>query len=99
MEVPPRSWTRSVGGYLDYETWDIESFGGHRHYHRPLTWYVQQLLDHGFVITGIDEPATLPRHSRPPQDWTDYERWFSRIPTMMTIACQHAAAATSTPRT
>jgi SAM-dependent methyltransferase len=91
LESPPRGWVRAVDGYLDHEVWDIDSFGGHRHYHRPLCWYLQRLFDHGFVITGIDEPATLPPHSRPSKDWTDYERWFSRIPTMISIACRHAA--------
>lgn len=99
MEAPSRGWMRAVGGYLDHETWNVDSFGGHRHYHRPLTWYVQQLLHHGFVITGIDEPPTLPQHTRPSKDWTDYERWFSRIPTMMSVACRPAAAASSTPTT
>jgi len=95
VETPPHRWVRAVGGYLDHQTWNIDSFGGHSHYHRPLTWYIQQLLNHGFVISGIDEPVTLPQHTRPPKDWTDYERWFSRIPTMMSIACRHAAVTNS----
>jgi len=92
-------WVRAVRGYLDLETWDIDSFGGHRRYHRPLTWYAQQLLGHGFVVTGIDEPPTLPKHTRPSKNWTDYERWFSRLPTMMSIACRHPPSTASRPST
>lgn len=88
VESPPDRWTRAVRGYLDHETWQINSFGGHRHYHRPLAWYVQQLRTHGFAITDLDEPLTLPHHTRPATEWTDHERWLSRLPTMMSIACR-----------
>lgn len=93
-ESPQGGWARAVRGYLDLETWDIDTFGGHHHYHRPLSWYAQQLLGHGFVITGIDEPPSLPQHTGPSKDWTDYERWFSRIPTMMSIACRLRSSTT-----
>jgi SAM-dependent methyltransferase len=79
----PRPWRRHVGGYLDHEERWIAAFGGHRHYHRPLSWYVGQLAAAGFVVTGLTEPPSLPQHGRPEAEWTEHERWFSRIPTML----------------
>ncbi|TDE92547.1 class I SAM-dependent methyltransferase [Occultella glacieicola] len=32
-DAPP--WSRSVTGYRERAQWWVESFGGHRHYHRP----------------------------------------------------------------
>jgi len=81
-------WQRRVQGYLDHEQRWIESFGGHTHYHRPLAWYVDRLADHGLAVTGIHEPPTLPNHTNPIEEWTDYERWFSTIPTMIAFACR-----------
>jgi hypothetical protein len=78
----------------DLELWDgaaaryAEQVSGHRHCHRPLSWYVEQLVRHGFVLTGLHEPPALPHHLRPEAEWTAYERWFSRIPTMLAVACQ-----------
>lgn len=81
-------WSRRVDGYLDHERRHITSFGGHTHYHRPLTWYVDRLTASGLAITGLDEPRTLPQIDKPETDWTDYERWFATIPTMLAVACR-----------
>ncbi|MFE3194534.1 class I SAM-dependent DNA methyltransferase [Nocardia sp. NPDC059240] len=81
---------RKVTGYLEQETRWIESFGGHRHYHRPLSWYAEQLTAHGLVITGIHEPLSLPHNDSPETEWTDYQRWFSTIPTMLAMSCAPA---------
>ena len=43
---------------------------------------------HGLAVTGLHEPPTLPSHTRPPAQWTGYERWFSTIPTMLAVACR-----------
>ncbi|MBL7258492.1 class I SAM-dependent methyltransferase [Paractinoplanes lichenicola] len=82
------AWRRHVRGYLVPEERWITSFGGHTHYHRPLSWYVDALARHDFAVTALHEPPTLPNHTRPPQEWTDYERWFSTIPTMLAVACR-----------
>lgn len=79
---------RRVTGYLAHEEWWIDTFGGHRHYHRPLAWYVQQLRDAGLVVVDLDEPPTLPAHDRPAAAWTDDERWFASIPTMLSLAAR-----------
>jgi hypothetical protein len=68
-------------------TW-IESFGGHTHYHRPLSWYTDQLADHGLVVSQLHEPPTLPNHTRAADEWDDYERWFATIPAMIAISCR-----------
>lgn len=81
-------WERRVRGYLDHEQRWIESFGGHTHYHRPLSWYFDQLADHGLAVTRLHEPPTLPSHTRPTDEWNDYERWFAAIPTMIAISCR-----------
>lgn len=79
----PRPWRRHVSGYLDHEERWIAAFGGHRHYHRPLSWYVAELAAAGFAVTGLAEPPSLPQHGRPEEEWTEHERWFSRVPTML----------------
>ncbi|MCY1143180.1 methyltransferase domain-containing protein [Actinoplanes sp. Pm04-4] len=82
---------RRVTGYLDHERRWITSFGGHHHYHRPLSWYFDLLTRHGFTVTALHEPPTLPHHARPESEWTDYERWFATIPTMLAVSCRPAS--------
>ena len=86
-------WSRRVTGYLQREQRWIESYGGHTHYHRPLSWYIEQVADSGMVVTGLHEPPSLPHHRKPVEQWTDYERWFSTIPTMLAVACRTAPRA------
>lgn len=92
-EGPAGERYRKVTGYLGHETRWVESFGGHHHYHRPLSWYVEQLVDHGFVMTGLHEPPTLPVTDIPEAEWTDYQRWFSTIPTMLAVSARCGAQA------
>ncbi|HEX4215422.1 MAG TPA: methyltransferase domain-containing protein [Candidatus Dormibacteraeota bacterium] len=47
---------RLVGDYLDECVWRIASFGGHNHYHRPLSAYIQSLRRHGFLVSDMREP-------------------------------------------
>jgi hypothetical protein len=82
------TWYRRVTGYLAPEQRWVDSFGGHTHYHRPLSWYIQQITGHGLVVTALHEPPTLPERPKPPTDWDAYERWFSTIPTMLVLACR-----------
>ncbi|MFQ6329618.1 hypothetical protein ACLMAL_26255 [Nocardia sp. CWNU-33] len=89
-ETPDGERYRKVTGYLGHETRWIGSFGGHRHYHRPLSWYVDQLTDKGLVITGMHEPPSLPHTDIPEEEWTDYQRWFSTIPTMLALSCKRS---------
>lgn len=47
---------RKVTGYLKPEVWRIETFGGHNHYHRSLTYYAELLRTNGLAITRLYEP-------------------------------------------
>jgi SAM-dependent methyltransferase len=82
------TWHRRVTGYLAHERRWITTFGGHTHYHRPLSWYVGLLGRHGLAVTALHEPPTLPRRPKPVEEWTAYEEWFSTIPTMLAISCR-----------
>jgi SAM-dependent methyltransferase len=83
---------RKVADYLSLETRWVENFGGHRHYHRPLSWYIERLVAHGLVVNGLIEPPSLPAEDVPQEQWTEYQRWFSRIPTMMAVSCTRLSA-------
>jgi SAM-dependent methyltransferase len=87
-EGPDGERYRKITGYLAPETRWIESFGGHHHYHRSLAWYFALLGRHGLVVTGLHEPPSLPAVDTPPDEWTDYQRWFSTIPTMLAVSCR-----------
>ena len=63
---------RKVSGYLQPATWRIMSFGGHNHYHRSLTYYTEQLRDHGFAITRLYEPRHITAKSVDEHDKTFY---------------------------
>ena len=82
---------RKVTGYLKPEERWVESFGGHRHYHRPLSWYFDRLREVGLVVTRMVEPPTPPRDNRDPAEWSDYESWMATIPTMIGISASRPA--------
>lgn len=85
---------RKIPDYLTHETRQVTSFGEHHHYHRPLSWYIQRLAAHRLLVSGMVEPPSLPQENIPEEHWSDYQRWFSRIPTMLAISC---VPADSTP--
>lgn len=68
---------RQVRGYLEHETWRIESFGGHSHYHRPLSHYVDWIASLGLGVTELFEPPAAV-----------YDGWRRAIPTRLGIAAQ-----------
>ena len=86
------TWHRRVTGYLEHERRWITTFGGHTHYHRPLSWYVNLLGRHGLAVTALHEPPTLPRRPKPTEEWDAYERWFSTIPTMLAVSGRRIGA-------
>ena len=82
-------WDR-LGDVRGLEILDLgcgDGWLGHRHYHRPLSWYIERLVAHGLVVTGLHEPPSLPREDIPEADWTEYQRWFSSIPTLLAVSC------------
>lgn len=58
------SFYRKVTGYLEPQVWRIDSFGGHNHYHRSLSYYFDLLRAAGLAVSRIFEPAQ--RRSRTP---------------------------------
>jgi SAM-dependent methyltransferase len=52
-------WFRKVTGYHQPEVWRIESFGGHNHYHRGLTYYFDNLRANRFAVTRLYEPEHI----------------------------------------
>jgi SAM-dependent methyltransferase len=54
-----------VADYLAPAEWWIESYGGHRHYHRSLTCYVDALRRHGLAVTRLYEPSQISRDPEP----------------------------------
>lgn len=52
-----RKWSRRITRYLEPEVWKIDSYGGHNHYHRTLTFYFDILREHGFAVSRLFEPA------------------------------------------
>jgi SAM-dependent methyltransferase len=55
------------GPYLHERTRWITTFGGHRHYHRPLGWYVNLLATSGLAVVRMFEDAgTTPGPARVP---------------------------------
>jgi SAM-dependent methyltransferase len=77
-------WSRRVRGYLNHEEWWVETFGGHRHYHRPLDFYISWLASAGLGVIGACEPP-VPL-SKPSDAWDERGRWFVTIPTLIGLA-------------
>jgi hypothetical protein len=75
---------RKVTVYLEHEEWWVKSFGGHRHYHQPLSFYVDWLTREGFAVIELFEPPVP--WPTPPEEQTGYEKWITSIPTMMGLA-------------
>jgi 2-polyprenyl-3-methyl-5-hydroxy-6-metoxy-1,4-benzoquinol methylase len=53
-------WYRKVKTYLKHEAWRLPTFGGHNHYHRPLSFYFEQLRAAGFLVRRFFEPVPVP---------------------------------------
>lgn len=51
-----QTWYRKVTNYQDPQVWRIETFGGHNHYHRNLTYYAELLRANNLAITRLYEP-------------------------------------------
>jgi SAM-dependent methyltransferase len=49
-----------VNGYLQPAEWRLETFGGHRHYHCSLTYYMDCLRANQLAVTRLYEPPQIP---------------------------------------
>jgi len=80
---------RMVPAYLAPEVWRIESFGGHNHYHRSLTFYFEALRAAGFAVTRLYEPEHMPGPGTAPED----EAFWRGIPVFLLIEAMPLAPA------
>lgn len=71
-----------VANYLQPAEWWIESYGGHRHYHRSLAFYVDGLREHGFALTRFHEP---PQVSRDPT----HAEFYRGLPKFLLVEARH----------
>jgi len=67
--------------YLQPEVWRMESFGGHNHYHRSLTFYFDHLRQNGMAVTRLYEPPHVSHAQRPEAD----QSFFENIPIFIFI--------------
>lgn len=58
-------WYCKVTGYHREEVWRIESFGGHNHYHRSLTYYFDRLRENRLAVTRLYEPPHVTQADSP----------------------------------
>ena len=88
LEQDPKdgSWFRKVKTYLRHETWRIPSFGGHNHYHRPLTFYFELFRRSGFVVRRFFAPTPIPA---PDAVAPDFRR---EVPVFLLIEAEYQGA-------
>jgi trans-aconitate methyltransferase len=84
---------RKVTGYLEHETRILPDFGGHRYFHRPVSWYIQAFAQHGMYLDDMREPPQHPdtAGNRKPEEWSDFEKWWSTIPVFLGLGFRKAA--------
>lgn len=71
LDEAAQLWYRKVTNYQDPQIWRIESFGGHNHYHRNLTYYAELLHVNNLAITRLYEPEW---NSQPERENADVVR-------------------------
>ncbi len=72
---------KKLTGYLQPEIWRMESFGGHNHYHRSLTFYFDLLRENDLAVTRFYEP---PHQSATERTQADAQ-FFENIPIFLII--------------
>ncbi|MFC9683256.1 class I SAM-dependent methyltransferase [Streptomyces sp. NPDC056948] len=85
---------RKVTGYLEHEIRILPDFGGHRYFHRPVSWYIKSFARHGMHLDDMREPPQHPdtAGNRKRDEWTDFEKWWSTIPVFLGLGFRKAAA-------
>lgn len=56
MDTDGQGIYRKVRNYLASETWHIATYGGHTHFHRPLSDYTNVFGRHGLLLKQLREP-------------------------------------------
>jgi 2-polyprenyl-3-methyl-5-hydroxy-6-metoxy-1,4-benzoquinol methylase len=77
-------WFKRVNGYLKEEMWRVESFGGHNHYHRSISYYVEALRAGGMVVSRMLEPAHEGISDKIPSEF------MSRFPLFLMVEAKNA---------
>jgi SAM-dependent methyltransferase len=72
---------RAVDSYLGEECWRIESYGGHNHYHRSLTYYFDLIKKNRFSVTYLYEPSNIARSGV-------QDDFHENIPSFLLIYCK-----------
>ncbi|MFC9505036.1 hypothetical protein [Streptomyces sp. NPDC057002] len=85
---------RKVTGHLEHEIRIHPDFGGHRYFHRPVSWYIKAFAQHGMHLDDMREPPQHPdtAGNGKPDEWTDFERWWSTIPVFLGLSFRKATA-------
>jgi 2-polyprenyl-3-methyl-5-hydroxy-6-metoxy-1,4-benzoquinol methylase len=60
---------KMIRSYLRHSVIRVETFGGHNHYHRPISFYFTELKQAGFVVTDFIEPPHRMARRNPLADW------------------------------
>jgi SAM-dependent methyltransferase len=71
---------KGVTGYHQAEVWRIDTFGGHNHYHRSLTYYFDLLRQNSMAVTRLYEPEHIPGPTTP-----ELEIFWRNIPFFILI--------------
>jgi trans-aconitate methyltransferase len=72
---------KKLTGYLQPETWRMDGFGGHNHYHCSLTFYFDHLRANGFAVTRLFEP----KHISDAERAGDEKEFYENIPIFILI--------------
>jgi hypothetical protein len=72
---------KKLRGYLEPEVWRMEGFGGHNHYHRPLTFYFDLLRENQMAVTRLFEPPYVSWQEKSAED----AEFFKNIPIFILI--------------
>ena len=73
------NWYRKVTDYLTISTKRIDSFGGHNHYHRPLSYYISHLREAGLFVFDLFEPGHQSKSNRVDPDFSKRFPIFTMI--------------------
>ncbi|MEO8612634.1 MAG: class I SAM-dependent methyltransferase [Chloroflexota bacterium] len=76
-------WYRMLTGYLQPAVWRVQTFGGHNHYHRTLTEYMDHLRHNHLVVTRFYEPPHRPKQL--PETYEKEFAFYQSIPIFLLI--------------
>lgn len=51
-------YAKSISAYLKPHSFENKFWGSTKHFHRPLSYYLNVALDHGFILRHVEEPRS-----------------------------------------